>query len=62
MESKDQFIETEEKPKTILEFLQSCPVDLTTLDLERQNDPPRETDFDFLTDDEDDYDSVTHKA
>lgn len=34
--------------KSLLEVLRSCPVDLTELDLSRQNDLPRDIDFENL--------------
>ncbi len=34
--------------KSLLEVLRSCPFDLTELDLSRQNDLPREFDFEDL--------------
>jgi prevent-host-death family protein len=33
--------------KSLLDVLRSCPVELTDLDLERQNDPPRDVDFGY---------------
>lgn len=34
-----------QKKKSLLDVLRSCPVDLSELDLSRQNDPPRDVDF-----------------
>ncbi len=34
-----------EKKNSLLDVLRSCPVDLSELDIERQNDPPRDVDF-----------------
>lgn len=33
--------------KSLLDVLRSCPVDLSDLDLERQDDPPRDIDFGY---------------
>ncbi len=34
-----------QKKRSLLDVLRSCPVDLSELDLERQNDPPRDFNF-----------------
>ena len=34
-----------QKKKSLLDVLRSCPVELSELDLSRQNDPPRDVDF-----------------
>jgi prevent-host-death family protein len=36
---------SKEEGKTLLEILQSCPVDLNELDISRSNDLPREISF-----------------